>query len=109
MPEWTCYTEVMGMHEERYVLAIEAGHTRVSLRDQRTGESHTFDGPRALYDALGVLADWRDRDLGVGNGRDPIAGCERDLAPDGADISAAVRRAYENGQRDERALRDMGF
>lgn len=28
---------------------------------------------------------------------------------DSADVSAAVRRAYENGQRDERALTELGF
>lgn len=52
------------LHEERYVLAIAEGHKAVRLRDQKTGEIHEFKGPRALYDALGVLANWRERDLG---------------------------------------------
>lgn len=28
---------------------------------------------------------------------------------DSADVGAAVRRAYENGRRDERALSELGF
>ncbi|MET0915752.1 MAG: hypothetical protein ABWY81_06085 [Jiangellaceae bacterium] len=40
----------------------------VDLRDQRTGEAHHFPaGPRALWHALGVLAEWRERDELRGN------------------------------------------
>lgn len=53
----------MNMHDERYVLSIATGHRAVRLRDQQTGETHEFSGTRALYDALGVLAEWRERDV----------------------------------------------
>lgn len=52
----------MKMHDERYVLSITASHKAVRLRDHQTGEIHEWTGTRALYDALGVLADWRERD-----------------------------------------------
>lgn len=48
--------------EERYALTIAEGHEAVRLRDQKSAETREFEGPRALYDALGVLADWRERD-----------------------------------------------
>ncbi len=47
------------MHDERWDMTItEAGNVR--LRDLQTGAAETFSGPRALFDALGLLADWRD-------------------------------------------------
>lgn len=49
------------MHDERYELTI-AESKDVRLRDLKTGEIHEFSGPRALFDALGVLAEWRERD-----------------------------------------------
>lgn len=47
------------MHDERWTLGI-AENGDIRLRDQNTGETLRFGGPRGLYDALGVLADWRD-------------------------------------------------
>lgn len=52
----------MEMHEERFVLTVSHGHQKVRIRDQHTGESYEFTGTRALYEALGVLAEWRERD-----------------------------------------------
>ena len=46
------------MHDERWTLGI-AENGDIRLRDQNTGETLRFGGPRGLYDALGVLADWR--------------------------------------------------
>lgn len=49
----------MSMHDERWIMAFtEAGEIR--LRDLKTGDSPSFTGTRALYDALGVLTDWRE-------------------------------------------------
>ena len=50
------------MMTDRYTITIKDGHDGVRLRDNKTGEAHVFTGRKALYDALGVLADWRDRD-----------------------------------------------
>lgn len=55
----------MNMHDERYIITITEDHGSVRLRDQRLGETHVFEGPKALWSALGVLAEWRDRDLKV--------------------------------------------
>ena len=51
----------MTMHEERWALGI-AENGDIRLRDQKTGEALRFGGPRGLYEALGVLADWREGD-----------------------------------------------
>lgn len=52
--------EPINMHEERWILSVsESGDVR--LRDQKTAEIHEFRGSRALYDALGALADMRDQ------------------------------------------------
>lgn len=59
------YTKAIPSEEtdvKRYELDISEDHREVSLRDLETGEIHAFEGARALYDALGVLADWRERD-----------------------------------------------
>lgn len=53
------------MENERYILSVSSDHQRVRLHDQKTGEDHIFTGSRALYDALGQLADWRERDLAL--------------------------------------------
>lgn len=50
------------MENERYELVIAKDHATVRLTDRETGEIHEFKGPKALHDALGVLADWRDED-----------------------------------------------
>lgn len=51
------------MNDVRYVLEISSDHQNVRLTDRVTGELHyAYTGPRALYDALGVLADWREAD-----------------------------------------------
>jgi hypothetical protein len=49
----------MTMHDERWTLGV-AENGDVRLRDQKTGETRGFGGNRALFDALGVLADWRE-------------------------------------------------
>jgi hypothetical protein len=48
--------------EDRYVMTIAGDHAGVRLDDTVTGDVHSFTGSKALYDALGVLAEWRDRD-----------------------------------------------
>lgn len=53
----------MADEAERYVITIGTDHLTVRLEDTETGEIHTFKGPRALHDALGVLAEWRERDV----------------------------------------------
>jgi len=50
------------MENERYAIWIMADHQIVRIEDTQTGEMHSFSGARALFDALGVLAEWRDRD-----------------------------------------------
>lgn len=59
-------------YDERYALTV-AENGDVRLRDQRTGEIHAFIGARSLYDALGVLTDWRERDKA---GRAPACTCK---------------------------------
>ena len=54
-------SEHMTMHDERWTLGV-AENGDVRLRDQKTGLARRFGGPRALFDALGVLADWRQSD-----------------------------------------------
>lgn len=49
----------MTIHDERWTLGV-AENGDVRLRDVKTGGALLFAGRRALYDALGVLADWRD-------------------------------------------------
>ena len=49
----------MTMHDDRWELEI-AENGDVRLRDLKTGETRRFGGRRALFDALGVLADWRE-------------------------------------------------
>ncbi len=52
---------------ERYVITIEDDHRTVRLEDKELPScDRTFTGPRALYDALGLLAEWRERDLARG-------------------------------------------
>jgi hypothetical protein len=62
----------MNMHDERYVLTVSTNGD-VRLQDQRTGEIHEFTGARALYDGLGVLADWRERNRGEQSGKKRFA------------------------------------
>lgn len=50
------------MDSERYVITISEDHKIVRLEDTATGEIHEFEGLMALYDALGVLAGYRERD-----------------------------------------------
>lgn len=49
----------MTMHDERWTLGV-AENGDVRLRDLKTGETWRYGGPRALFDALGKLADWRE-------------------------------------------------
>jgi hypothetical protein len=87
----------VNMHDERWTLAItETGDVR--LRDLKTGDSPSFTGCRALYDALGVLADWREgaqQKSNYGAQGDPdhcghfgcrgYAECQNEAAPHNAD------------------------
>lgn len=57
----------MNMHDEQYRLSIADGHKEVEIRDLKAGESLTFTGPKCLWDALGILADWRERDAAIQN------------------------------------------
>lgn len=50
------------MHDERYELMITESKD-VRLWDLKTGEIREFSGTKALFDALGVLAEWRERDI----------------------------------------------
>jgi len=54
------------MDNERYVITISEDHKAVTLKDEATGEIHKFEGARALYDALGVLAEYREADEAQG-------------------------------------------
>lgn len=55
----------MTAEAERYVITIGADHLTVRLEDTASGEIHISIGPRALYDTLGILAEYRDRDQGL--------------------------------------------
>lgn len=50
------------MGDERYVMVISQDGKTVRLQDEYTDEIDEFHGPRALFDALGVLAEYRERD-----------------------------------------------
>jgi len=52
--------------DERYVITISEDRKTVTLKDEATGEIHEFKGARALYDALGVLAEYREADEAQG-------------------------------------------
>lgn len=49
----------MTMHDERWTLDV-AENGDVRLHDVRTGRTWRSSGPRALADAVGLLADWRE-------------------------------------------------
>lgn len=72
--------------DERYVLTVMADKS-VRLRDLRESGTRVFgnDQGRALYDALGVLANWRERDAdGRPHVRDKTARASlEELYPDG--------------------------
>lgn len=52
----------MSDYSDRYVMTILKNGS-VVLHDAEFGEIHRFPaGPRALWHALGVLAEWRERD-----------------------------------------------
>lgn len=76
------------MHDERYIISISDDHNTVRLRDQKVAFSQaTFIGAKALYDALGILAEWRERDQAHGTDA-PIVIVDGDgdkwvLQPDG--------------------------
>jgi hypothetical protein len=65
--------------DERYEIKISGDHASVRLTDAQTGAIHIFTGRRALFDALGVLAMHRDRDLAQGVGPDVIADALREM------------------------------
>lgn len=49
---------------ERYVITVSQSHEYVQLIDTHTNEWHIYDDVKPLYDALGQLANWRERDKG---------------------------------------------
>ena len=52
----------MNMHDERYRISITEDHETVEIRDLKTNAIHVFTGHKCLFEALGVLANWRERD-----------------------------------------------
>lgn len=59
---------------ERYVIDISADHESVRLTDRETEEVRTFVGSHALWDVLGILAEWRERDRGHAGDHAPPCG-----------------------------------
>lgn len=73
------------------MITIVEGHGDARLEDLNTGEIHEFTGSRALFDALGVLADWRDRD------KPPVPHCPvvSELCPGNEHGLPCVRPCHE--------------